>query len=348
MSTLQAAFLSTTPGDLYVGHIARATSADPVLRRTSPDDPALLPALVSRGELAPFLHASLTLWHILADTDALALFAGSASDAHYQIRDWDYDKLYLVLVRGSYQWWSRNLPVLPPDHQRFVAAALRESAPQAFQALLGTADTDYQPSNLHLRYGPPASLPSRGRFDLLQALPASFHFTAPSSTRLHCYDRQPGFIETEAPGSGPLAPLQFPQPETWYRAPSPNHSALAPTPARYPDRITAQYEFHVRAAHDAYLRQLGSGLCAEQARLFLPQGSRSSWVATAGLLDWARALRPNPASLAPLAARELARRVDTELTDAYPEHWPAAKAHPSLITEPLPAPLVEPTLEALS
>ncbi len=74
---------------------------------------------------------------------------------------------------------------------------------------------------------------------------------------------------------------------------------------------------------DLYKRLIESGLCAEQARMFLPQSTMTEWIWSGTLGAWADMCRLRLDPHAQLETREVAQKISDEMRDLYPESWKA-------------------------
>lgn len=87
------------------------------------------------------------------------------------------------------------------------------------------------------------------------------------------------------------------------------------------------YEDYCGRAADVYMRLIEQGVCAEQARMILPQSTLTEWHWTGSLLGWARVwgLRVKPD--AQRETREIVEKIGPKLAKLYPYSWKALTDH---------------------
>lgn len=83
------------------------------------------------------------------------------------------------------------------------------------------------------------------------------------------------------------------------------------------------YKAHCETSKRLYLDALESGMCPEQARFFLPQGTEVNWVWTGSLYAFANFYNQRSDSHAQQEIQELAKEVDKIIAPLYPISWAA-------------------------
>lgn len=75
-----------------------------------------------------------------------------------------------------------------------------------------------------------------------------------------------------------------------------------------------------------YNNLLDIGVCAEQARMILPQNLMTAWTWTGSLLGWSRVWKLRTAPDAQRETQELVRQIDGPLAKHFPVAWAVLKA----------------------
>ena len=70
-----------------------------------------------------------------------------------------------------------------------------------------------------------------------------------------------------------------------------------------------------------YLDMLDAGVCAEQARMILPQNTMTEWIWSGSLYAFARVCNLRLDSHTQKETQEVAKLISNEMTDLYPESW---------------------------
>ena len=83
------------------------------------------------------------------------------------------------------------------------------------------------------------------------------------------------------------------------------------------------YKAHCETSKRLYLDALEAGMCPEQARFFLPQGTEVNWVWTGSLYAFAQAAVARLDSHAQKEVRDLFTEVDAIIRPLYPVSWAA-------------------------
>ena len=83
------------------------------------------------------------------------------------------------------------------------------------------------------------------------------------------------------------------------------------------------YEEGIDEAKKRYLRLLELGVCEEQARFILPQGTEVNWYWTGSLAAFARFCHQRLDSHAQVEIQELAQEVSSIIKPLFPVAWAA-------------------------
>jgi thymidylate synthase (FAD) len=84
-----------------------------------------------------------------------------------------------------------------------------------------------------------------------------------------------------------------------------------------------QYGITVGKCLDTYEAMIAAGVCPEQARFVLPQGTEVSWVWTGSLYAFANAYNKRSESHAQKEVRDLFTEVDEIIAPLFPVSWAA-------------------------
>jgi len=79
----------------------------------------------------------------------------------------------------------------------------------------------------------------------------------------------------------------------------------------------------VKTALNSYKLLLDAGVCAEQARMVLPQNTMTEWIWSGTLGAWADMCRLRLDPHAQLESRMVAQKISDEMSQIYPESWKA-------------------------
>lgn len=82
-----------------------------------------------------------------------------------------------------------------------------------------------------------------------------------------------------------------------------------------------RYELTTLACVDYYSQMIKSGICPEQARFILPQGTQVNWVWTGSLYAFANFYNQRSDSHAQKEIQELAEEVSEIIKPLYPVSW---------------------------
>ena len=156
---------------------------------------------------------------------------------------------------------------------------------------------------------------------------ASFHFKAPIFVARQLAKHQVGFVWSEISRRYVTGEPEFWWPEGWRKAAE--NVKQGSSGEAVPEMETASMRLYLgqtlAQAKDAYERMIAAGVCAEQARVWLPAGLYTEWHWTGSLLGWARVwgLRTKPG--AQVETQQLVRQIDEPLSKAFPHAWEVLK-----------------------
>lgn len=168
---------------------------------------------------------------------------------------------------------------------------------------------------------------------------ARFHFKAPLFVRSQLFKHKVGFVESEISRRYVTEAPEFWWPQKWRKAAENVKQgssdeevdltkvyAFGGTGEWLSDYTVEELLLEVAERQLKLYEELTkAGVCAEQARMVLPQNMMTEWHWTGSLLGWARVwgLRTKPG--AQLETQELVRQTDAPLMKAFPESWKVLK-----------------------
>lgn len=115
----------------------------------------------------------------------------------------------------------------------------------------------------------------------------------------------------------------FFQPQVW-RLAADNVKQGSSTDELFDDgRTTREVNEHNANSMALYKQMLGDGICAEQARMVLPQSMYTSYYVTGSLSAWARAYLLRSEKTAQAEIQELARIWNSVIRPLFPVSWEA-------------------------
>lgn len=89
------------------------------------------------------------------------------------------------------------------------------------------------------------------------------------------------------------------------------------------DAWLASYTHYCELGKMLYLEAIAAGMCAEQARLFLPQGTEVKWVLTGSLYAFANLYNQRSDNHAQIEIQDLAESIGDIIETLYPISWGA-------------------------
>jgi len=87
--------------------------------------------------------------------------------------------------------------------------------------------------------------------------------------------------------------------------------------------VSSKVDWIYNTSLNVYNEMLESGICAEQARMILPQGMMTSYYVTGSLAAWARAYHLRAEATAQKEIRDLASMWNEKINPIFPKSWEA-------------------------
>tara|TARA_R110002020_G_scaffold331387_4_gene546922 strand:- start:54 stop:761 length:708 start_codon:yes stop_codon:yes gene_type:complete len=87
--------------------------------------------------------------------------------------------------------------------------------------------------------------------------------------------------------------------------------------------VSSKVDWIYNTSLDIYNEMLDAGVCAEQARMILPQGMMTSYYVTGSLAAWARAYHLRIEATAQKEIRDLAAMWNDNISPIFPKSWDA-------------------------
>tara|TARA_R110000824_G_scaffold21496_3_gene80039 strand:+ start:2763 stop:3407 length:645 start_codon:yes stop_codon:yes gene_type:complete len=116
---------------------------------------------------------------------------------------------------------------------------------------------------------------------------------------------------------------QFYAPESWRLAADTVKQGSSPEALDDAGRTSKAVSDHNDNCLNLYQRMIGEGICAEQARMILPQSMFTSYYVTGSLAAWARAYQLRIEKTAQAEIQVLARTWDAVIKPLFPVSWAA-------------------------
>lgn len=146
---------------------------------------------------------------------------------------------------------------------------------------------------------------------------------APVPIRTQCFKHKIGFVESEESRRYISSKPEIYIPE--YIRAKPEGSVKQGSADVHPesDLWKARFENHMRAMVTLYEEAIKDGVCPEQARFLLPQGTEVNWVWTGSLYAFANAYNKRTDPHAQKEVRDLFDQVGDIISPLYPVSWAA-------------------------
>ena len=162
---------------------------------------------------------------------------------------------------------------------------------------------------------------------------ASFHFKAPIFVARQLAKHQVGFVWSEISRRYVTGGVEFWWPEKWRKAAVDvkQGSSDEGVPEMETASMRRYAEQTLAQALDVYQRMVAAGVCAEQARAWLPASTYTEWHWTGSLLGWARVWGLRTKAGAQRETQDLVRQIDGPLSGAFPYAWAALKHYASKV-----------------
>lgn len=151
----------------------------------------------------------------------------------------------------------------------------------------------------------------------------SLRMQAPVPIRTQCFKHKIGFVESEESRRYISSRPEIFMPQ-FFRA-KPDGSIKQGSGAEHydSDLWMARYENHTKTMVDLYEEAIADGVCPEQARFFLPQGTEVNWVWTGSLYAFANFYNKRSDPHAQVEVQVLAEEVNKIIAPLYPVSWSA-------------------------
>lgn len=153
----------------------------------------------------------------------------------------------------------------------------------------------------------------------------SIRMQAPIPIRVQCFKHKIGLVESEESRRYISTKPEVYMPEFIRSAAA---SVKQGSAGKHPDSTAwlAEYKYVCTRSVEAYMAMIDHGVCAEQARLVLPQGCEVNWLWTGSLYAYANFFKLRTDSHAQKEIQELAIEVGKIIEPLYPVSWAALTA----------------------
>jgi len=146
---------------------------------------------------------------------------------------------------------------------------------------------------------------------------------APVPIRTQCFKHKVGFVESEESRRYISSEPEFYFPPFFRKAAASVKQGSADVPMDNSDDWMDTYKQTVNVCKELYLEAIEEGMCPEQARFFLPQGTEVNWVWTGSLYAFANFYNQRSDSHAQKEVQDLAESVHQIIAPLYPVAWAA-------------------------
>lgn len=145
---------------------------------------------------------------------------------------------------------------------------------------------------------------------------------APVPIRTQCFKHKVGMVENEESRRYISSEPEFYLPEEWRRGPEKGQSkqgsgAVHPASKEIQGDVSEHYDQSLRL----YTKLIGMGVCPEQARFVLPQGTIVNWIWTGNLVSFANFYKKRTHPEAQKEIQELAHVIDELIEPLFPVSW---------------------------
>ena len=151
----------------------------------------------------------------------------------------------------------------------------------------------------------------------------TLRMSAPVPIRTQCFKHKIGFVESEESRRYIKSVPTFYFPEYFRKAAANVKQGSDDIPHERNDYWMASYQQTCDEGKDNYLAAIADGVCPEQARFFLPQGTEVNWVWTGSLYAYANLYNQRSDSHAQKEVQLLANQVDKIIQPLFPVSWAA-------------------------
>lgn len=153
----------------------------------------------------------------------------------------------------------------------------------------------------------------------------SFHFEAPIFVARQLAKHQVGFVWSEVSRRYVKTEPAFWWPEKWRKGSKDIKQGSTDEEVVMPVDCWASLKLTEEDAVANYYFLLSEGVCAEQARAFLPINLMTAWTWTGSLLGWSRVWKLRTAPDAQRETQEIVKQIDGPLAEHFPVAWKVLK-----------------------
>lgn len=146
---------------------------------------------------------------------------------------------------------------------------------------------------------------------------------APVPIARQAFKHKIGFVESEESRRYIKSEPEFFFPEFFRKAAANVKQGSAAEPMENSEVWMDIYRTHCEFSKRKYLEAVEQGMCPEQARFFLPQGTEVNWVWTGSLYSYANFYNQRSDSHAQKEIQDLAEQVNQIIAPLYPVSWAA-------------------------
>lgn len=151
----------------------------------------------------------------------------------------------------------------------------------------------------------------------------SFRIQAPIFVARQMFKHKIGFIESEESRRYIKTEPEFFFPK-YFRPVAPSVKQGSDDEPHYNnDFWMGTYTIACEKAKATYISAIEDGVCPEQARIFLPQGTEVNWVLTGSLYAWSNLYIQRSDSHAQKEIQDLAAEIDPIINELFPVSWDA-------------------------
>lgn len=151
----------------------------------------------------------------------------------------------------------------------------------------------------------------------------SLRMAAPVPIRTQCFKHKQGFVENEESRRYISSRPEVFMPDVFRAAPEGSVKQGSGDVHYASGSWKTVYRATTESAVDTYMEMIEDGVCPEQARFILPQGSIVNWIWTGNLASYARFYKERTYEKAQQEVQALARMVADIIEPLYPVSWAA-------------------------
>ena len=151
----------------------------------------------------------------------------------------------------------------------------------------------------------------------------SFHFKAPIFVARQLMKHQVGFVWSEVSRRYVKDDPEFYSPEIWRRGAADIKQGSTDEAVELDFVQRKNLQDAAKWSRMVYKMLLDNGVCAEQARMMLPQSMYTEWHWTGSLLGWARVWNLRVKPDAQRETREVVEQIGPKMAELFPYSWKA-------------------------